>query len=203
MLNAYDRVWSYIGPPLTMASVSFLGYARSGTFIPENLTKGTGDDARIEASYLGMLIASGSLLLLGFVADRYVRNRPPDRIGEPPWPRLIFIEEEGRDPAISRIGFMVLVGIPLISWFVCAIKYSESRITPWNGKTTADALANGFWESRWKALTTAPFGHPQFHVHPPNGFQYIPCLTDLVLIILAGWATFVWIRWIRLSYLSD
>jgi hypothetical protein len=193
LLNSYDRVWSYVGQGVALLSVSLAWYARSGAF-PIIPAASAADDMRVSASYWGLLIDSGALLILGLIALRYTSRRPNERLDEPPWPRLVAIEEDDRDVLVSSFLFATIIGVPLLSWIVCACKYAESYITPRYGKTRDDALAQGFWSSRWEAFKH-PLTSTPLHIYPPNGIEYIPWLTDVALVGLTFLAIFVWIRW--------
>jgi hypothetical protein len=194
MINTYDRAWSYVGQGGALVSLSLAWYARSGAF-PIIPTSNAQDDMRVSASFWGLLLDAGALSLLGLIVLRYVSKRSAERRSEPPWPRLTTIEEENRDVLFSRVSFAAIVGIPFMSWIVCALKYADSYITPKWGMTTKDALAQSFWLSRIRAFTEPSSARP-LRIYPPHGIEYIPWLTDTSLALLTLSAVIVWTVWL-------
>lgn len=150
---------------------------------------------RITAGYYGLLFSSGGLLALGFIALQYLKHRPSDRVGEPPWPRFIPIEENGRDNAISSIIFTVIVGVPIATWFLFFIRYLDSRVAAWTVEDIAGALGGGFLSSRWAIFSQSCSGEPCWRIHPPNGHGYIAWLTDPLAFLLTLAALTLWALW--------
>ncbi len=198
MLTTYDRAWTALGLPLAVSCISLLFLARTGA-LPLVSTTNMGDALRITVGYWGLLVTSSGLSCLGIIALRYLAHRPTERCTEPPWPRFVLIEEEGRDAVLTRALFCFIVATPVLSWVAFLLRYFDSQVSPWAATNVAESLGDGFFSSRFAVFMQQCTDEPCWRIHPPNGHQYVGWLSDPVILGTAIVALWIWALWYRRS----
>ena len=97
------------------------------------------------------------------------------------------------------LAFLIVTGTLLGSWVVCLIRSWTAVWARWAATSRGEALGQGFLSSRWRAIKEAPWGEPMLRIHPPDGHQYIPWLTDVFMVVLWVLAVVAWCFWIARS----
>jgi hypothetical protein len=193
-MTVYDRAWSRVLLLALPATVALAWFGRNG-FFPIVSDSKVSEAVKIEAGYWGSIIGAAALASLGWIAIRYLQKVSfSDRFGFVV-PRLVGIEDEGRDVLLTIAALLCTVGALLIAFIICFIRYTDSHVALWSAQTQDQALAHGFLASRLVALGYR--GSEMLRIHAPDGQEYLRGLTDLLLIVLITGAAAMWGWWWR------
>ena len=200
-MTTHDRAWSRINSISLWPVLGLLWFCHNG-FFPFVSGNPLADDQRITADYYDWIIASFALFALGVAAYRYLKFVNSVARQGCLWPRLLGIEDDGREPFISRVCFASTTGLLFLGWVGCLVRYTDSRIVCWHASDTSTALGNGFLSDRWQAMITSSgawSGPPRLRMHPPDGVEFFPFLSDFGPLALTIAALTFWGLWFRMA----
>jgi len=198
-MKSFDHIWTFLLSIFLFPIIGLAAFSRIGSINPVSINRAP-LDLRISASYWSLLVGIYLILALGLIARTYVQKYHTAISDGLFWPRLLPFESEKRDSFSAKLLFLFPLGITSLAMFISAVAYSGSWISTWDATTEDGPLASGFLASRWKAFSllgqdTLLRMHPPEPGNDPLAPEYIPYLTDVLLVVGAIGAVGAWSSW--------
>ena len=203
---SWDIPWTMLISAVVVGSISISFHNSSGCFTPFCQS---GDEAaqweRIAMSYWAVLGLSLAFALAGAICYFYVSKQHwSSRPNEIPFPRFNRLEQDNRDPLLSKLIVGAILIIASFAFYSSSYKYSKSRVGVCEAGNIK-SYGHSFISSRIETIGKPKYPLARTHMVKEMDCEsgklsqeYIWYLTDIIILIFIFVALVFWSLWFRL-----